>query len=211
MFKKILNILQPLIILGLLIYIFFLRGFENNSIKQNNSYQKYKTKEISGKFKSIIKPKAVSSKKKYKTKFNNGTEITTDYEVDSTLLKTYEKAPDSIKTNMFIEQAQIRPYKNDFEDKYIKISMYSKVRGELIEIAPEYNIKSQIDSTKIKQTVFAIYAGGGIYSTPDGTKTGYKINLRFQNKKGDLFSTAYDPINKIIYAEYDMRFLNIKK
>lgn len=191
------------------IYIFMQRSCDEPSNK--DTYQKYKTKEIKGKFKPIIKPKVLPSNKKYKFKLEKGSEIVTDYQVDSTLVKKYEKAPDSTKTKMFVDQAQIRPYKNDFEDKYIKISMFSKVRGELLEIAPEYTIKPQTDSIKIKQTVFALYTGGGIYSSPDVTKTGYKINLRFQNKKGDLFSASYDPLNKIIYAEYDVRFINIKK
>jgi hypothetical protein len=203
------KLIQPLIILGLLIYIFINRSY--NSSPSKNNYQKFQTKEIVGKFEPLIKPKPIPSNKQYITKLKKGGKLITNYPTDSMLVKSYEKATDSTKTNMFVEQVQIRPYKNDFEDKYIKISMFSKVRGELLEIAPEYTIKPQVDSIKVKETTFAIYGGAGLYSSPDATKTGFKVNLRFQNKKGDLFSASYDLLNKIIFAEYDVRIINIKK
>ena len=38
-----------------------------------------------------------------------------------------------------------------------------------------------------------------------------KLYINNTNKKGDLFGGSYEPINKVIFAEYNIRLINIKK
>ena len=201
------KLIQPLIIFGLLIYIFLLKSC-NNPSKNNDIYQKFKTKEIVGKFDTIKKPKELSSNKKYKYSPKQSKPIITNNPIDSILVEKFEKAPDSTKIKLFVDQTQIRSYKQEFDDKYIKITFFAKTRGELLEISPEYIIKPQNDSIKIKQSVFALYLGGGAYYN---NMLNYKIDIGFQNKKGDILFIGYDPFNKVYFAEYNLRIFNIKK
>lgn len=200
---------QLCVIIGLSIYIFLNRSCSKPTSKDN--YQKFQTKEVVGKFETQKNPKEIDSKKTYIYKPSKGKSIVTKNPIDSILIESFIKAPDIVKTEMFVDQAQIRSYKNVFDNIDATVTIDTKVRGELLEMTPSYVFKSRLDSIKVKETTFAMYAGAGIYSSPDATKTGFKVNLRFQNKKGDLFSTSYDLLNKIIYAEYDIRFINIKK
>ena len=75
-------------------------------------------------------------------------------------------------------------------------------------MTPTVTIKARLPE---KKTVFALYGGGGIYMPHTLNQIGYKIDLLFQNKKGDLFSTGYDPINKVGFIGYAFRIINIKR
>lgn len=156
---------------------------------------------------TIFYPKEIATKYITKYKTIKGDTITIKGRVDTVVVKEFEKSTDSTKTQMFIDATKIRQYTNDFNDSVADVSIFTETKGELLKIAPKITIKARLPE---KKTVFALYGGGGMYLDKD-FNLGYKINIRLQNKRGDLMSGSYDPINKVIFAEYDFRFINIKK
>jgi hypothetical protein len=193
------KLILPFLLILALIYIFLNRSCSgNNKIVKENTIVKYDT---------IYKPIELPSKTITKYKTLKGDVVYIKGKVDTVVVKEFEKAPDTTKTNMFTDAIKIRQYKQEFNDSLADVSIFAETKGELLKLAPTVKIKARLAE---KKTVFALYAGGGMYSN-DKLKLGYKLNLRLQNKKGDLFSASYDPINKVIFAEYDLRIINIKK
>jgi len=193
------KLIQPVIILMLLIIIFLQRSCYSDNIK-------YKTKLVK-QFDTIYKPVELPSKTITKYKNIKGDIVYLPGKVDTIEIKVFEKAEDSTKIKMFADATKIRQYKNDFNDSIADVSIFTETKGELIKIAPTITIKARLPE---KKTMFALYGGGGLYLY-NLQKPSYKLNVRFQNKKGDLFSGSYDPLTKSGFIDYDLRFINIKK
>lgn len=192
------KLIQPIIILILLIIIFLQRSCDNKIV--------YKTKLVK-QFDTIYKPVELPSKTITKYKNIKGDVVYLLGKVDTVEIKTFEKAPDTVKVSMYTNVTKIRQYRNDFNDSIADISIFTETKGELLKIAPTITIKARLPE---KKTVFALYGGGGLYLY-NLEKPSYKLNLRFQNKRGDLFSGSYDPLTKSCFIDYDFRFINIKK
>lgn len=182
----------------LIIIIFLQKSCDNNVV--------YKTKLVK-QFDTIYKPIELPSKTITKYKNIKGDVVYLPGKVDTVEVKVFEKAEDSTKIKMFAEATKIRQYKNDFNDSIADVSIFTETKGELLKIAPKITIKTRLPE---KKTVFALYTGGGLY-LKNNFNLGYKLDVKFQNKKGDLFGGSYDPINKVIFAEYNFRLINIKK
>ena len=193
------NKIPYIIIIILLTIIFLQRSCNNNNIG-------YKTKLVK-QFDTIYKPIQLPSKIVTKYKNIKGDVVYLPGKVDTVEVKVFEKAEDTTKTKMFVDAIKIRQYKNDFNDSIADVSIFTETKGELLKIAPKITIKARLPE---KKTVFALYTGGGFYLN-NKFNVGYKIDVKFQNKKGDLFGGSYDPINKVIFAEYNIRLINIKK
>jgi hypothetical protein len=187
------------IIIGLLFIIFLQRSCYSDTIK-------YKTKLVK-QFDTIFLPKELPSKIVTKYKNIKGDVVYLPGKVDTVQVKVFEKAPDTVKVTMYADATKIRQYKNDFNDSIADVSIFTETKGELLKIAPKITIKARLPE---KKTVFALYTGGGLYLN-NNFDLGYKYDIKFQNKKGDLFGASYDPINNVIFAEYNIRLINIKK
>lgn len=188
-----------IVILVLCTLLFIQRSCKGDKvIYRDNIVKQYDT---------IYAPKEIQTKIVTKYRTIKGDTITIKGRVDTLVVKEFEKSTDSTKTQMFIDATKIRQYKNDFNDSVADVSIFTETKGELLKIAPKITIKSRLTE---KKTVFALYGGGGMYLDRN-FNLGYKLNVRFQNKRGDLFSGSYDPINKVIFAEYDLRLINIKR
>jgi hypothetical protein len=188
-----------IVILILCTLLFIQRSCKgDNVVYRDNIVKQYDT---------IFYPKEIETKIITKYKTIKGDIITIKGRVDTIIVKEFEKSTDSDKTQMFIDATKIRQYTNDFNDSVADVSIFTETKGELLKIAPKITIKARLPE---KKTVFALYGGGGMYLN-NNFNLGYKLNVRFQNKRGDLISGSYDPINKVIFAEYDFRFINIKK
>lgn len=197
MFNKI--TIPYIIIFILLSYIFLQRSCNGPEITTpKKSIVKYDT---------IYKPGETITKivTKYKTK--EGKKILIPGKIDTLYIKQFEKAPDSTKTEMFIESNRIRQYTNVFKDSLADVSIFTETKGELLKMVPTVTIKARLPE---KKTVFAVYGGTEIYNNLQFNNFGVKANLMFQNKKGDLFTGSCDT-NKNIYFGYNLRFINIKK
>lgn len=193
------KLIQPIIIIFLLATLFIQRSCNSNNIF-------YKTKLVK-QFDTIYKPSEIKTKYITKYKTIKGDSIFIKGKIDTVKIKIFERSTDSIKTNMFIDATKIRQYKNIFNDSVADISIFTETKGELLKIAPKIIIKARLPE---KKTIFALYGGGGLYLY-NLEKFSYKLNLRFQNKKGDLISCSYDPITNTGFVDYDLRFINIKK
>lgn len=191
----------PYIIIFFLLFVFFI-----DRCSSNKSNIIYKTKLVK-QFDTIYKPIELPSKIITKYKTIKGDTIFIKGKVDTVEVKVFEKAEDSTKIKMFANATKIRQYKNEFNDSIADVSIFTETKGELLKIAPKITIKARLPE---KKTVFALYGGGGLYLY-NLEKPSYKLNLRFQNKRGDLFSGSYDPLTKSGFVDYDLRFINIKK
>jgi hypothetical protein len=191
--------IQPITILALLIIIFLQRScYKSDIISKGKEVVKYDT---------IYKPTQLPSKETIKYINTKGETIYIEGKVDTVEVKVFETATDSTKTNMFIEATKIRQYKQQFNDSIADISIFAETKGELLKIAPTVTVKARLPE---KKTIFAAYAGAGLYANTN-LGINYQLNLKFQNKRGDLISGSYDIFNKVIFLGYDIRILNIKK
>lgn len=133
-------------------------------------------------------------------------------------LDQYIKENDSLKRlKMYGDAITTREQVNTFEDSLLQVKVKSKVEGKLLNMSiVDYTVKSRelpitIEQPKIKETKFALYAGGGAYYNNKYQELGYKAGLGFQNKKGDILDVSYDPLNKAVFLDYKLRIINIKK
>lgn len=186
----------------LLIYVFILRSCGSHNIKSTKQVKLVKQFDTIKIFSEPIT--------KFKTKYIN-IEGKTKYlpgKIDTIKIKSFEFAKDSVKFNMFTDAIKIRQYKQDFNDSIADVSIFVETEGKLLKMAPTITVKARFPAIETK---FALYLSGGTYSNVFLKNSGFNIGLGFQNKKGDIFRGSYDPINKNVFVNYDLRILNIKK
>lgn len=204
------SIIAPYILLILsLLYIFLYKDCNDNVKPQtkiitvpakDGTFVKIKPLEI--KYDTILKNTIIYKDKK----------IIID-NTDKKIVTDYLEAKDSItKLNVVINSAKIRRYKNKLENDDIVIDIESETTGTLNWIKPSYVIKEQKLPVPVitKNTVFALYAGGGISNNLQFNNFAVEGNLGIQNKKGDILSVGYDT-QKNISLKYSVRLINIKK
>jgi len=192
---------------------FIQRSCSNSNISSKSTIVKIKTPEIKGeiqKSKTVVIP-TPKNEIVYKDK-----QVIVDNPITKKLLNRYIKENDSLKRlKMYGEAITEREQVNIFENDDLKASVKSKTQGKLLDILlTDYIIKSKelpITLPPSKNSVFAVYSGGGLYYNQDNQKLGYKVDLGFQNKKGDILDIGYDPLNKTVFLEYKLRIINIKK
>ena len=86
------------------------------------------------------------------------------------------------------------------------VSIYTETKGELLKIVPTVKVKQ----VKVKETVFALYAGLEVYNNLQLSNPGIKADIGIQNKKGDIFTGGYD-MNQNIYIGFKKQLFNTKK
>lgn len=188
------------IIIAILVAIIFLQRSCNRKtvIKTNNTVS----------YDTVYRPKYLPSKVITNYKNIKGETINVKGRIDTVIVKQFEMAGDIKKDSLFKNAIKIRQYSQDFNDSLADVSIFAETQGELLKLAPTIKIKARLPE---KKSVFAVYAGGGLYTNTSFSMSGYKLNLRVQNKRGDLISASYNPVNKSVFAEYDLRIINIKK
>ena len=120
------------------------------------------------------------------------------------LKKDFAKANDSIKKLSFNKAIQLNKFSTKFEDENIVLNVNGVVRGEVKEVTPNYTIKKKEMEVpvKVKETVFRVLAGGAIGLNKKMNQATYKLDLNFQNRKGNIISVGYDTDNKIWLGYY---------
>ena len=120
------------------------------------------------------------------------------------LKKDFAKANDSIKKLSFNKAIQLNKFSTKFEDENIVLKVNGVVRGEVKEVTPDYTIKKkEIEvPVKVKETVFRVLAGGAIGLNKKMNQATYKLDLNFQNRKGNIISVGYDTDNKMWLGYY---------
>lgn len=188
------------ILIGLLIFSLFL---QRSCSDKNTHFQEVKT---IVQYDTIYKPSEIKSKTITKYKTIKGTNIYIPGKIDTIEVKIFEKANDSIQLNMYTNATKIRSYKTSFSDSIADVSIYTETKGELLKIVPTVNIKQ----IKKVETVFALYAGLEVSNNLQLSNPIIKVDLGFQNKKGDIFTGGYD-IDKNIYIGYKKQLFKIRK
>lgn len=216
------NITRLGVIIALLLIVFsFFIGRYTKQCKTDVIYTKVTTPEITHKFDSpqvfVPETNAIKSIIKYKD--------TTIFipQVNQELLDKYialENENDSnkkelIRLKMYSDAVSIKEYNTPFEDKNIKLNVYSKIQGQLLEQKPEYTIKSQdltipVTIPKPKEKVFSMNVGAGITTTKQLDKIDPSVHLDLINKKGNILSASYS-IDGVIGVKYSVPLFSIKK
>lgn len=123
--------------------------------------------------------------------------------IDSTFYNKYVALQDSIKKDsLFREAIKIQEYKPFFEDDTIRIDVYAKVRGELLENGISYKTKPRtikLDTTLTVPipTKAKLYVGGGARLPYGKFNTGGVApvpygGLYLKTKKDNLISLEFD-------------------
>lgn len=124
-------------------------------------------------------------------------------EIDSTFYKKYIQLQDSIKKDsLFKEAIKIQEYKPFFEDDTIRIDVYAKVRGKLLEQGISYKTKPRTIKLDTVLTVpiptrAKLFGGAGVrmpYNNfnPSGVSPIPYGGLYLKTKKDNLITLEFD-------------------
>lgn len=205
------KIILYITILSLLLIIFVQRSCssQNSQIKQ-----KVVIPEKYGEFRiptDIINHEGKKDSVVYKNKV-----IITDNTFNKKLAEDFilsQKENDSLKAlKLYLNAIEEKEQTYIFDNKDTKLEIYTKTRGEILNITPKYIIKEREETVlvKNKETVFALYAGGGISNNTSLNNFIAEAHIGLQNKSGDIISAGYDT-QKNISIKYSRQIFKIKK
>lgn len=135
--------------------------------------------------------------------------------IDSTYYDEYVKLKDSIaRDSLFKEAITINTYNERIEDDTLKIDLYMKTRGTLLEYQAGYTVKPQtitIDTTLTVPipTKSKFFVGGEVVLPQPGQdfNASIKPGIMMVNKKSSkIYKVSYDPINKVYEGGIFFRF-----
>jgi hypothetical protein len=124
-----------------------------------------------------------------------------------------QKDNDSLKAlNLYLKAIQEVDGTYVFDNKDVKLEITTKTRGEILKITPKYTIKEREETVivKNKETVFALYAGGGVSDNLQFNNFAAEVHLGIQNKSGDIITAGYDT-QQNISIKYSTQLFKIKK
>jgi hypothetical protein len=160
------------------------------------------------------KPTAILNQKRRKDSvvYKNVTLIT-ENPVNKELYEKYVTSKDSLEqVKLYLNAIEEREQTQVFDNKDINIEVYTKTRGELMDLKPKYTIKKREEKVEVKQkeSIFALHAGAVIETSATMNTLVPKIQLGLQNKRGDILSLYYST-DKSIGIGYTIRIINIKR
>ena len=132
-------------------------------------------------------------------------------------LKTdFAKETDSLKKVIAYNKAiQLNKFPTKFEDENVVLNINGVVQGEVKEITPNYTIKERKMEVpvKVKESVFRVLAGGAIGLNKEMNQAAYRLDLNFQNRKGNIISMEYLKIGTQEFGMmgYKQSIINIKR
>lgn len=193
------SLISNIVLLLALLLVFNCSGNKEEEPKEKiiTEYVEVPVEKIVKEFDTIYEPKPIYVEKEV---------------IDSTYYDKYnELKSQAEKDSLFRESIKIREYTETYEDEHVKIDVYSKVRGELKEQAPKYEIKPRTvtvpQTTIIKSEPPKIHLYGGLEAgipTQDFKDFNAKASLYLQNKKGNMTTLGAD-LNKTVYVGYVFR------
>jgi hypothetical protein len=127
----------------------------------------------------------------------------------------FAKANDSIKQLSFNKAIELKYFKSDFEDEFVKITIDGIVQGEVKEFNPSYTIKErELEvSVKQKETVLRVLVGGSLGFNKAMNKAVYGFDLGFQNRKGNIITAEYLKVGTSEFASIGFKksILTVKR
>lgn len=145
--------------------------------------------------------------------YKNGKTIYTENPINKQLAEDYLKATDSIKRlKLYLDAIQEKEGTYVYDNKDLKLEIYTKTRGELLDIKPKYTIKPtevKVD-VPVKQTVFAMYGGLELINNANLNNLGVKAEVGIQNRRGTILTVGADTRSNY-YIGAKVRIFDIKK
>lgn len=137
-------------------------------------------------------------------------------EVDSIYYEKWLSLKDSItKNEVYKDAITIREYNTKFEDDILTLNIYSKTRGSLLEIKPNYKTKPRtipLDTTlmisipKYNEFYGGIEVGVPVIQIPFSEPSILgKANFVWKTKKDKLFNISIDTEGRL-YGGYSIKF-----
>lgn len=167
-----------------------------------------------GSFPAVQNPVPLPAPKKeysYQVPGNTDTiTVTVENPVNDFLLSYYQKASQPQKDSLCLDALGEREYIITREDDYICTDNYIKAQGKVLNFQQDYTIKPQKVAVPSKEVTFRMLAGLEVGNTAAFDNFSAKANVMFQNKKGDIFSTAFDTEQRI-WVGYARSIFNVKK
>lgn len=197
-------------IAALLLFIFLQRSCTSDATKQ-----KVTIPEKSGEFKkpgTVLEIKGKKDSIVYKT-----IRVTTENPVNKILVERLKEAlskKDTVEIiKLYADAIEEREQTRVFDNKDVKLEVYTKTRGEILDMVPKYTIKEREEKVLVKQkeTVFGAYLGAGLETTTRLDKFVPNVIFGIQNKRGDILSAHYGVTDQSVGVNYLHRFINIKK
>lgn len=131
------------------------------------------------------------------------------------LKKDFAKADSATKDVIFEKVATLNKFSTKFEDENLVLNIDGVVQGEVKEITPSYIRKKIVTEVpvKAKETVFRVLVGGGFGLNKELNQAAYKLDLNFQNRKGNIISAEYLKIGSQEFGMvgYKQSIINIKR
>lgn len=116
--------------------------------------------------------------------------------VDNEKLKnTFVEAPESTQIDLYNDCIKLNKFSSKTENKDVNIEVNGIVRGEVKSLDIKYNLIPQPQ----KEVTFRLLSGGGVGIDKNLRSPYFKIDLGFQNQKGDIISGSAMKINSEIY------------
>jgi hypothetical protein len=214
------NILKGIVILGIIILIFWL-GRCTKECEVETVRTTITIPEKKGSFES---PKVlVPESNTIKTVIEYRDSILVIPQVNEELIQKYlalQQENDVTKREneqlkLYTDAISINTYKNNFNNEDIDLTITSKVQGKLLEVKPEYTIKSKtitqdIQVPKDKQKVLSFNIGAYTTYNKELKQFDPGIKLDIVGKKGAVLSAGYS-IDKNIMVGYSIPIFSIKK
>ena len=159
-------------------------------------------------------PKVTEGKKrKDSIVYRKGKTIYTENPINKKLAEDYLQAKDSIqKLKLYLDAIQEKEETHTFDNKDLKLEVYTKTRGQILDIKPKYTIKEKEVTIKVpqKQTVLAVYGGLELANNALLNNMTVKIDLGVQNRKGTIFTIGADNRSNY-YIGAKVKIFDIKK
>lgn len=129
------------------------------------------------------------------------------------LKSDYSKMSDSLKSKAYDKAIELNTFSSKYEDKFMVLDINGIVRGEVQEMTPSYTLKEREADAVVKQTYLRVLGGGSIGFNRDFNQFIYKLDIDFQNRKGDMISGEYLRVNNQDYGMIGFKksLLNFKR
>lgn len=129
----------------------------------------------------------------------------------NSLNDAFARANDSLQQEIYKRTIAPKLFSHTFDTDTINATVKGIVaNGEVDKLKLDYTIKLKTIDVKVPQVKFRLLGGVEVGATKEFDKFNTKVNLGFQNKKGDVISVSADT-DKRFYLGYSFAIFSIKK
>lgn len=120
---------------------------------------------------------------------------------------------DTLRQQLYDKAIELNSFSSRYEDKNMILLINGIVRGEVQELTPSYTLKEREVDAIVKETYLRVLGGGSVGINRDLNQFVYKLDIDFQNRKGDIISAEYLRVNNQDYGMIGFKksLLNFKR